>query len=301
MVQCILQHHSHAACPLYKALSYTWGKPYPTKDILIDGARFSVREILWHFFRTVAGDVNEFFWIDQICVDQQNIKERNHQVEFMGDIYHQASEAVIWLGAAEKGSADVMDFILAVQTRNLEKSRDQSCNVDINFCSPFIAPSTVCRTFDLASVPVIALRLLFRKAYWSRVWIIQEIMLARRLLLKYGDRIIRWEDLQEFKVWCKENGNLRLGHCQESPSCLIPPTVKTVINNKLQWGLGETWKAPSHDLRYVLSTYTKSKCENVRDKVYGLQGLVFFGARVPVDYDKKLHDLTRDILSVLVK
>jgi hypothetical protein len=33
-----------------------------------------------------------------------NIEERNHQVGFMGDIYHEASEVIIWISCAEGGS-----------------------------------------------------------------------------------------------------------------------------------------------------------------------------------------------------
>ncbi|KAH6671061.1 heterokaryon incompatibility protein-domain-containing protein [Halenospora varia] len=300
LIQCTLQHYDLAACPPYKAISYTWGRLYPTKDILINGARFSVRENLWQFLCTLQPDENDFFWIDQICVDQENIEERNHQVECMGDIYHEAFEVIIWLGAAESGSAHAMDFVLQAQARNLGLG-DRSWAVDVGSTSCVGSPSSSCQSFDLSAAPVKALRVLFRKPYWSRVWIVQEIMLARHLLLKYGDRIIKWEDLQDFKVWCKQNGDLQLGTCFESLSGLIPRAVKTIINNKLQWGLGETWKAPNHDLRHVLSTYTECECEDVHDKVYGLQGLVFFGERVLVDYRQGLEGLTNDVLRIVAK
>ncbi|PMD35018.1 HET-domain-containing protein [Hyaloscypha variabilis F] len=302
-VQCSLQHYDLAACLPYKALSYTWGSPQGTTSILINGARFLVRWNLWDFLMTLQPDESEFIWIDQICVDQENTEERNHQVEFMGNIYHEASEVIIWLGCAQRGSAEAMDFILGVKARNIERFNNFSWADKVDFGSPFLSLSlsTLGQAFDLSSAPVVALRVLFRKPYWSRVWIIQEIMLARRIRLKYGNRVITWEHLQEFKVWCKANGNLRLGTCFESPSSLIPPRVKTLINNKFEWGLGDTWKAPNHDLRHVLSIYNKSECEDIRDKVYGLQGLVLFGARVPVDYDRDVIDLINDVLSVLVK
>jgi hypothetical protein len=167
LVQCTLRHCDIAACPPYKALSYTWGRPYPTEEILLNGARFSARENLWQYLRTFQPNEDEFFWIDQICVDQENIEERNHQVEFMGDIYHEASEVVIRLGCAEDGSAQAMDFIIGAQARNLEKARDYSWAVNIELSSCVCGLSSLCRTFDLSAVPMNALRVLFRKPYWS--------------------------------------------------------------------------------------------------------------------------------------
>jgi hypothetical protein len=40
----------------------------------------------------------EFLWIDAICIDQNNLAERGHQVERMGRIYDCATEVLIWLG-----------------------------------------------------------------------------------------------------------------------------------------------------------------------------------------------------------
>jgi hypothetical protein len=37
-------------------------------------------------------------WIDAICIDQSNLKERSFQVKQMRKIYHQAIRTVIWLG-----------------------------------------------------------------------------------------------------------------------------------------------------------------------------------------------------------
>lgn len=40
-------------------------------------------------------------WIDSICINQEDVEERNSQVKIMGDIYKNASTVVIWLGASD--------------------------------------------------------------------------------------------------------------------------------------------------------------------------------------------------------
>jgi hypothetical protein len=47
-------------------------------------------------------------WVDAICINQKDDKERGHQVGMMRDVYSKATEVLIWLGEASKdlGSSD---------------------------------------------------------------------------------------------------------------------------------------------------------------------------------------------------
>lgn len=50
-------------------------------------------------------------WIDQICIDQFSVAERNQQINIMRDIYSRAKIVRIWLGEAERGGKEAMRFI----------------------------------------------------------------------------------------------------------------------------------------------------------------------------------------------
>ncbi|KAF2633929.1 HET-domain-containing protein [Macroventuria anomochaeta] len=39
-----------------------------------------------------------WFWIDALCIDQDNVDERNHQVQQMGEIFSCAQQVFAWLG-----------------------------------------------------------------------------------------------------------------------------------------------------------------------------------------------------------
>ena len=75
--------------PYSTALSYTWGDPTITKAILIDGHALDVtvnlHDALKHL-RPSPGSEMEPMWIDAICIDQQDIPERNQQVRQMGEL-----------------------------------------------------------------------------------------------------------------------------------------------------------------------------------------------------------------------
>jgi len=72
------------SAPSYLALSYTWGKPKPTRRIYVDERRLKVRLNLYQFLRVFAQRHRaDYIWVDQISIDQDTAGERNHQVQFM--------------------------------------------------------------------------------------------------------------------------------------------------------------------------------------------------------------------------
>jgi hypothetical protein len=104
-------NHDFEHCPRYKAVSYTWGQPHLTREISLQGQSFHVRENLWQFLNTVRNDNEDWLWIDQICIDQSAVNERNHQVSLMSKIYAEAAGVLIWLGTEANGSGEAMEAI----------------------------------------------------------------------------------------------------------------------------------------------------------------------------------------------
>lgn len=50
-------------------------------------------------------------WIDQVCIDQDNTTERNIQVGRMAEVYGNADNVCVWLGAGSESSKVALDFI----------------------------------------------------------------------------------------------------------------------------------------------------------------------------------------------
>lgn len=104
---CSLEIFGAESCPSYRALSYTWGPSTERYNILVNNQKFYVRRNLNTFLQracSLRSARGHYYWIDQICLDQANDKERIHQVEMMGDIYINASQVVTWLGEASDDS-----------------------------------------------------------------------------------------------------------------------------------------------------------------------------------------------------
>ena len=65
--------------PRYEALSYTWGDPDSTLPIYINGNVLRVRKNLWWALQSLRyQDEKRVLWINAICINQHDTKERNH-------------------------------------------------------------------------------------------------------------------------------------------------------------------------------------------------------------------------------
>jgi hypothetical protein len=80
----------------YRCLSYMWGDQTERHEISLNGRAFRVGKNLYEFLDFATQEYIEVpLWIDAICIDQDNIAERGHQVQRMGSIYSGAQEVLI--------------------------------------------------------------------------------------------------------------------------------------------------------------------------------------------------------------
>jgi hypothetical protein len=114
VVQCRIAHATTKA--RYTCISYVWGSPTETHLIEIHGKPFHVRRNIWEFLQTVGSQIGSkqatisngsplnfheaarSLWIDALCIDQDRLDERNHQVQQMGMIFSSAQRVIAWIG-----------------------------------------------------------------------------------------------------------------------------------------------------------------------------------------------------------
>jgi hypothetical protein len=257
-------------CPPYKAVSYMWGPCSPTRIILLNGASFQVRENLWLFLleRSRTTESRDcLLWIDQICIYQSSSAERNHQVKMMGQIYRRAEAVLIWLGR-EDYHGDRQALRNLPDSRNLEHPS-------------LLAVSDQCfRVWSLCWRP-----------YWRRLWVIQEIVLGHNITVMCGKELIPWDNF----VNCLD------GSSDPRAGLMAPRFVPEVVLDIAREKRFYDQAGASSTLRYILDHFMKSECENPRDKVYGLLGLVKESKTVVIDYQKPVRDIYIDVVKTATK
>lgn len=114
-IECWTEQFSLQDPPPYTALSYACGPRPANFNLKLNGRDWNVRQNLAHFLRQhveMDQSLQEWMWIDAICINQTNLPERTHQVKLMADIYGKASRVLVWLGPAYEDSNVVMRGLL---------------------------------------------------------------------------------------------------------------------------------------------------------------------------------------------
>ena len=115
VINCVLLHVDIHNLPPFECLSYWWG---PVKDqsgyVRCNGKPFLVtRQLLTAFWCLRAGmQKARVLWVDQICINQENDKEKSSQVVCMPVIYAEATRVLFFPGVDEKFGL-AFDFIIS--------------------------------------------------------------------------------------------------------------------------------------------------------------------------------------------
>ncbi|KAK0724351.1 heterokaryon incompatibility protein-domain-containing protein [Lasiosphaeris hirsuta] len=97
----------------YEALSYVWGSEESKEPIWVDGNKLSVGGNLYKALSHLRDCfVERILWIDAICINQRDDKEKGHEVQSMAKIYAKASHVIAWLGEAVDNSNSALEVIL---------------------------------------------------------------------------------------------------------------------------------------------------------------------------------------------
>jgi hypothetical protein len=259
--------------PVYHSISYTWasdGSP-PRKSfrIGVGGRQLPVLDTLRPFFQALR-DRNmlldgKWWWIDSICIDQADLEERAQQVGHMEAIYRQAECVVAWLGEASSDSDLAMDFIKLLDKTSRRK--------------PSVAELRATLQQDHYRAHWKALTNLLSRRWWSRIWSVQEFVLAPSVTF-----------------WCGTRNVSRVAVCRsisiadKCTSCGIKETLAfTHGNNRRRaWGLYKASKKPGarpgRSLLALAAYFCCMDASDDRDRLYGVMALASDRSILEVDY-----------------
>jgi hypothetical protein len=183
-----LEVWDRTAAPPYRAISYVCGDAQRMQDITVNGSRVSVSHnchyALWqarlHF-------PESRLWIDAICINQLDLKEKTAQVTMTFETYSNAVQVLACIGPSDTHSDVVMQAVDdpdAVVQRIPKNWTARPIKKDV-WNSPLDAAAT---TQFLDHYNEFSMR-----PYFTRVWILQELAAGRtHALLLCGQRMSRW-------------------------------------------------------------------------------------------------------------
>lgn len=308
-IRCKIGIHEFAGCPPYEALSYAWGGTDCTEQIYLNDTPFNVTKNLFAALsqlRRRAG--SRHLWIDAICIDQSSVSEKNHQVALMGMIYSGAEQVLVWLGEQSENSKQAIGFIERWHD-GICTLRSESLDEEDPLTEDLIsALASIERPFDEADINAVSD--LLSREYWSRIWIVHEIILGRSRLLLCGNQELLFDKLStvltfwsyivsfDSASWCAYDGAVSI--LVANLRC-HPPIIFTNEIIRRTRAARQEGRAYKPDITYLLYNFRFSLATDTRDKIFGILGLLD-PEKMPiqVDYSLTLTEVCRIVTAHLI-
>lgn len=257
-----------ANAPPYTAVSYVWGMGRAADFVYVNEQSFAVNTNLWSCLHYVAlwkkadrpWDTWLWIWVDAVCIDQNDEQEKSRQVGMMEQIYSRAEEVIAWLGLQR------LPFRLQWREEWHEQGRQmrlRTAEVEDWSLSENL--------LDIAERP-----------NWTRTWIVQELLLARRILLLISDVCFEFDYLAE---------RVKQGHASETAD--LDRVLAYVKARDVESQL------TAHSLLDRLREFGGCQCSDPRDKVFAMMSLVREDERRILDQCFPDYSLTHEAVVVI--
>ena len=296
-IQCELTVHTLEDTLKYPALSYRWGEPTDTTEILLDGRPFQVTknlEAALRHYREVWGESELRMWIDAVCINQRDDKEKSHQVQKMGMIYRIALGAFVYLGEEADDSDEAIAFFGEFEKRFIQDEAIRNV-IELDHTSEEWK-DTETGKWLLETIYADGGRIwkaisnLFAREYWERCWVLQEVSLAKKITMSCGYKYHTFRQLRfETAVRFLDNVGWQLSYAPKSMPRLPKEPGKMAWVRELRLRTDRATNA-NFPLFHLMTYNSKLLSWDPRDRVFSLLGLV----RDP-HYPRYLAEYTKSV------
>lgn len=280
--------------PKYEALSYAWGES-DTPEVIYVGHTGDVTMAVTRSLYQVLPylryrDQQRVLWIDAICVNQQNLKERGPQVERMGDIYSLADRVIVWLGPEDSTSVQAIQFLRTIASK-----------VEVDWITSTMKPLSqddgdwvdVKKANTYSNQEVFAIYALVMRPWFERLWVQQEIHANRNAVLTCGSDTLSWQDFRR-AFFCFY---YKWGFYEDE--IILDPAFsarKVLVYRMVSEGGDST-------LGQLIERTQLCKCSDPRDRVYGVLNMLERferGAEIKPDYTKTVSQVYQDVVTSML-
>ncbi|KAB8277230.1 heterokaryon incompatibility protein-domain-containing protein [Aspergillus minisclerotigenes] len=235
---------------LYQALSYVWGSEMKPESIILNGCIFHVTANLHTALLYLRNrQLERILWVDAICINQDEGDqghEKSKQIPLMRTIYAQAERVIVWLGDATENGDKALEEI---------ESSDEEIHIPGEAAEYFDDPDPR-ENYD-------AYERLLQRDWFSRIWVLQEVGVARCVYIMCGSVYINGH------IFCEGLTRLRLS--SDLWSRISP--VAYLIHGALYRPKYQLGSRGSISIGELIGMYQYHNATKQHDKVYALLGL----------------------------
>lgn len=290
----------------YQALSYAWGSPTLSKEIhkCSSNSNLRITRNLYQALQVLRRhDSILTLWVDAICIDQNSIFERNHQVQQMANVYCQAEAVIVWLGRKEYRKVMTTLTRLGTLQEGLVSGRlpgsifdgrignliEEKGDLQLAFVNRKVQAWV--KNCDLAELGVF-----LERSWFRRVWVLQEWLLARDVTIYAGN------DCISFDLF-----GCAIDILQHHEHLIFQPSSAHIKGMMSRYLRNISVVADMANLRRLYPWKTKKslyqccrmlidrECTNDYDKIYAVFGLAMDTLSMQPEYERCLEDVRLDL------
>ncbi|KAK2593669.1 hypothetical protein QQS21_008638 [Conoideocrella luteorostrata] len=305
-LECTFLEVPVSAKPNYSALSYVWGAPSTAELVWINGRVIGITQNLGLALRHLGSPAEvRSFWIDALCINQTDeVGEKVVQIPLMRRIYQHAPTVVIFLGG-DSDHSETVPSICKIINQAYERSDFQLHQY------PFTQQPLNGDKYKDLSLPEMnstkwqGFRRLLQRPWFTRIWVIQEAVMATSAEVICGAWTMDWtfffQSISRARVLGLPIFNDPDGKIEGDDT--VDPSVSAsqiILLNALRAGESEfvPWK-----LIDLLHRGRSSLATRPHDYCYGLMGLSeeFDDPVFKIDYELPVEDLYRKLAQYFVE
>lgn len=270
-VSCIIETVDLRDEPKYEALSYEWGSIEKNETVFVDwiytlNITRSLHDALRDIRHEDATMGSRTIWADALSINQENIEEREQQVNIMGDIYRSATGVLTYIGPEADNSALGIEFayeLLQYWGRHVHQAPDPRLHTAAEIVDLGL-PSSDHPKWE-------ALRKLITRGWVGRCWCAQEFVLNKNCMMICGRR--PFKDVSTLPLIV----TLVFERCL--PSFTLPSTsedpnsLRECLTSFQGMRRAHIEERRAFGLLSLLEMCHNLKATDPRDKVYSLLGL----------------------------
>ena len=273
--------------PTYEALSYVWADISGTGRLYVDDVQHEITANLAEaLFHLRYADRDRLLWVDALCINQNHSVERGQQVRLMKTVYSRAARVIIWLGPETQDSAQALQDLESLSHDKHFKDMDFYGKVDDDGKTWLPAPAERIKPLEN----------LLGRTYWSRIWVVQEIVRAKQATMVCGSSSIDWQTC----VKARDNWPKHSRTCCNTTCNIMHGRTRRVMN----W-INSSWRKyrdTNGDLVSQLNLTRSLNSTDPRDKIFGALGLVDDEKSIiDPDYDSDFETVFRDWAANLIR
>lgn len=247
----------------YDAVSYRWGDPGLTEEILVDGRTMALtKSALQVLLNCRTSWDRKTIWIDAICINQRDFDEKASQIRMMRDIYRNATRVVLYpiLDWYARAAVPTLMQVLAngmITTGHPRKLRKLA-----------IGQKESRRWHAVVD--------LFLSEYFTRVWVVQEVAVGQNVQLYYGGYYFDWPSfvttvMQMVDPQCRDL--LSVSSSAGKQRFQDSSTFEDITTMFALWQYNRMSEKRPLPLETVLLRTTKFRASNSSDQIFALLGI----------------------------